>query len=42
MLGAAAAPLRYLQRKHLHHHFHNIKGGFGISSPLLDVVFGSC
>lgn len=37
--GPAAPWLRALRRKHLHHHFKDGKSGFGISSPLWDVLF---
>jgi dihydroceramide fatty acyl 2-hydroxylase len=36
---AAFSWLRALRRNHLYHHFKNGKSGFGISSPLWDIVF---
>lgn len=30
---------RWLRRHHLHHHFSDPDGGFGVSTPLWDVVF---
>ena len=33
--------LKYLKRYHLRHHFKNPNHGFGVSSPIWDVVFGT-
>jgi sterol desaturase/sphingolipid hydroxylase (fatty acid hydroxylase superfamily) len=37
----ASAVGRYLRRYHLSHHFKQSDRGFGVSSPLWDVVFGT-
>jgi 4-hydroxysphinganine ceramide fatty acyl 2-hydroxylase len=32
---------RWLKQYHLRHHFHDDQGGYGVSSPLWDYVFGT-
>jgi len=33
--------LKFLKRYHLRHHYKNPNHGFGVSSPVWDVVFGT-
>lgn len=33
---------RMLRKSHMLHHFHNEKGDFGVTSPVFDLVFGTC
>lgn len=35
------AVLRRIKRNHLAHHFHSEHGNFGITSPIMDLVFGT-
>ena len=39
--GSAHGALAPLRRAHLHHHFRMPDAGFGISSPLFDILLGS-
>lgn len=38
---ALPGPLNRLRRRHFHHHFKDTSHGFGISSIVFDVVFGT-
>ena len=39
--GSARGALAPLRKAHLHHHFRMPDAGFGISSPLFDILLGS-
>lgn len=39
--GGIGPYARMLRRHHFHHHFHDPKRNFGVSSPLWDIVFGT-
>lgn len=39
--GGVGPYARWIRRHHFHHHFHDPKKNFGVSSPLWDVILGT-